>query len=81
MEWYVYILKCKDNSYYTGITKNIKKRIESHKSGKGSKYTKNRGPFQLVYKEKCTNHSTALKRENSIKKLKRIQKIILIKKN
>ena len=80
MEWYVYILKCKDTSYYTGITTNIEKRIESHRNGKGAKYTKSRGPFSLVYKEKCKDHSAALKRERSIKKLKKIQKDNLINK-
>ncbi len=74
-------MKCKDNSYYTGITNNIEKRIESHKSGKGAKYTKNKGPFRLVYKEECNNQSSALKREIAIKKLKRIEKNILIEKN
>ena len=80
MEWYVYILKCKDDSYYTGITKDVQKRIEAHNKGKAAKYTKSRAPFLLIYKEKCANHSEALKRENKIKKMKKIQKNELIHK-
>ena len=47
--WYVYILKCADNTFYTGITTNIKRRIHEHGTNKGAKYTKGRAPFSLVY--------------------------------
>ena len=51
MKWQVYIIKCSDDTYYTGITNNLNARIEAHNSGKGAKYTKNRRPVHLVYKE------------------------------
>lgn len=76
--WYVYILRCKDNTLYTGITTDVAKRLVAHRSGKGAKYTRGRTPLELVYQEVCENHSQALKREWEIKTLTRIQKEKLI---
>ena len=76
--WYLYILRCKDGSLYTGITTDVEKRFEVHSSGKGAKYTRGRGPLELVYREECGSHSDALKREWEIKALTREQKIQLI---
>ena len=76
--WVVYILKCSDNTYYTGITNNIKKRIQQHETNKGAKYTKGRGPFLLVYQDKCNNRGEASQKEFSIKKLTLSEKINLI---
>ena len=76
--WYLYILRCGDNTLYTGITTDVEKRFEAHQSGKGAKYTRGRGPLELVYREECGTHSDALKREAQIKKLSREQKRILI---
>ena len=67
--WCVYILKCSDNTYYTGITNNIKRRIQQHETNKGAKYTKGRGPFSLVYQDKCNNRAEASRKECAIKKL------------
>ena len=78
MKWQVYIIKCSDDTYYTGITNNLKARIEAHNSGKGSKYTKNRRPVHLVYKEEVPTKSESLKREIKIKKLSRKNKQLLI---
>ncbi len=78
--WYLYILRCKDDSLYTGITTDVEKRLEAHRAGKGAKYTRGRGPLELVYKEECGNHSDALKRELEIKRLPREDKLKLIKK-
>ncbi len=78
MDWTVYIVKCSDKTFYTGITNNIKLRLETHNSGKGAKYTKNRLPVILVYLERVDDKSNALKREMEIKKLNRSQKINLI---
>ena len=78
MNWYVYILECNDNSLYTGITNNLQKRITTHNSGKGAKYTKARLPVKLVYKETYRTKGDSLKREFEIKKLKRILKLNLI---
>ena len=76
--WYLYILKCKDGTFYTGITTDVEKRLEMHRSGKGAKYTRGRGPLELVYSETCENHSQALKREWEVKKLPKEQKMQLI---
>ena len=78
-KWYLYILRCRDNTLYTGITTNLEKRLESHRSGKGAKYTRGRTPLELVYREECENHSHALKRELAIKALTRTEKETLIK--
>ena len=77
---YVYILKCKDNTLYTGYTNDLNKRLKAHNEGKGAKYTKARRPCKLVYFEEYENKSEALSREYSIKKLKREDKIKIIKK-
>ena len=79
--WYLYILRCGDGSLYTGITVDVKKRLEAHRCGKGAKYTRGRGPLELMYSEKCGNHSDALKRELEIKALTREEKQKLIMQN
>ena len=79
--WCVYILKCSDNTYYTGITNNIKRRIQQHETNKGAKYTKGRGPFSLVYQNNCKNRSEASQKEYAIKKLTLTEKITLITTN
>lgn len=79
--YYLYILKCSDNSLYTGITNDLEKRMETHKSGKGSRYVSSRLPFSLVYTEKFEDRSAASKRENEIKSLNRIEKLELINTN
>ena len=78
MDWKVYIVKCSDKTFYTGITNNIKLRLETHNLGKGAKYTKSRLPVILVYLEPVDDKSSALRREMEIKKLNRSQKINLI---
>ena len=78
--WKLYILRCGDGSLYTGITTDVEKRLETQRSGKGAKYTRGRGPLELVYREECGDHSAALKRELEIKKLPREEKEKLIKK-
>ena len=78
--WKLYILRCGDGSLYTGITTDVEKRLEAHRSGKGAKYTRGRGPLEVVYTEDCGDHSTALKREWEIKQLSREEKENLIKK-
>ena len=77
--WKLYILRCADGTLYTGITTDVEKRLEAHRTGKGAKYTRGRAPLELVYREECGDHSTALKREIEIKKLTREEKEKLIK--
>lgn len=79
MNWYIYILRCGDGSYYTGITNNIKKRLQAHEDGDGAKYTRGRAPFTLVYREKCRNRGAASRREAEIKKLSHSEKASLAK--
>ena len=76
--WHLYILRCRNNTLYTGITTDVDKRFEAHASGKGAKYTRGRGPLTLVYREICGDHASALKREIEIKKLSRQEKELLI---
>ena len=68
---YIYIVRCKDGSLYTGYAKDIKQRIAKHNSGQGAKYTKIRRPVELVYQEMFNTKSEALKREYEIKTLTR----------
>jgi len=76
--WYLYILRCGDGTLYTGITTDVEKRLEVHRSGKGAKYTRGRAPLELVYRENCGSHSDALKRELAVKALTRQEKELLI---
>lgn len=76
---YVYILKCSDETLYTGWTTDLKKRIKTHNSGKGAKYTRGRTPVKLIYYEKYDDKLIAQRREREIKKLTRDEKIQLIK--
>jgi len=72
--WYLYILRCGDGSLYTGITTDVERRLETHRRGRGAKYTRGRGPLELLYREACGTHSDALKRELAVKKLTALQK-------
>ena len=73
------MLRCGDDSVYTGITNNLNKRIEAHMSGNGSKYLRGRLPVKLIHKENFLNRSDASKREIEIKKLQKKEKELLIK--
>lgn len=76
--FYVYMLRCSDDSLYTGWTTNLQKRLLAHNRGVGSKYTRARRPVAFVYFEKCESKSEALKREAEIKRLSRQEKLFLI---
>jgi putative endonuclease len=78
--WHVYIVRCSDGTLYTGITNDLKKRIEAHNSGKeGARYTRSRRPVKLIYSEQVESKSAAAKLEYQLKKLPRLKKIRLIK--
>ena len=77
-KWYVYLLRCKYDTIYCGITDDIPRRIAAHNAGKGAKYTRGRGPVELVYQEELETYSDALRREYAIKQLTRQQKRKLI---
>jgi len=72
--WFLYILSCNDGSLYTGITKDIARRIKMHQDGKASRYTRTRRPVQLMYQESCTNRTQALIREYTVKSYPRKKK-------
>ena len=76
--FYIYILKCSDNTLYTGFTVDLKKRVEVHNAGLGAKYTRGRLPVTLEYHEEFDNRSDALKREYEIKQYSRDYKLSLI---
>ena len=78
---YTYILRCSDNTLYTGWTNNLEKRLKDHNAGVGAKYTKPRRPVELIYFEEFETKEEAMKREYAIKKLSRLQKEFLIKKD
>ena len=75
-EWSLYIAECADGSYYTGIAKDVEKRIETHNSGKGSKYTATHAPVKLVFQEHQGDYSAALRREYQVKSLSKKRKIL-----
>lgn len=76
--WQLYLLRCGDGTLYTGIALDAQKRLLMHRRGKGAKYTRGRGPLELVYTETCPSHSAALKRELEVKAMTRQEKESLI---
>lgn len=79
--WYVYMLRCADGSLYTGITKDIERRVKEHNSSDrlAARYTRTRRPVILVWSEDHPDRSSALKREAQLKKCKRAFKEDLLK--
>ena len=78
MAWFVYMLCCADGSLYTGYTDDVQRRLSTHQSGKGAKYTRSRLPVELAYWEELPDKSAALRREAAIKRLSRERKLKLI---
>ncbi len=81
MTYFTYILLCSDDTFYTGYTTDIEKRIETHNSGKWAKYTRGRLPVRLIYSESYETEGRARRREYEIKQLSRNDKEILIRKS
>lgn len=79
MPYFVYLLRCADQSLYCGFTTDISKRLTMHAQGKASKYTRVRLPVKLVYHEEFSLRTRALKREYEIKQLSRAEKIELVR--
>jgi putative endonuclease len=73
-EWSLYILKCRDGTFYTGITNNLERRLKMHQDGKASRYTRTRGPVEMLYSEGCGDRSSALIRECEVKEWPRAKK-------
>lgn len=76
--WYLYILECNDGSFYTGITKDIERRLNEHNKGRASRYTRVRLPVRLLYQETCQGRAEALVRECKVKALSRKAKEELV---
>ena len=77
-KWFLYILECSDGSFYTGVTKDIKRRFKMHTSGKASRYTRTRLPVKLLYQETCKNRTDALVRECQVKSFPKEKKFALV---
>ncbi len=78
MAWFLYVVKCSDETLYTGITTDITRRLKEHNAKKGAFYTKNKTPVELVYQESMIDQSQARKREAAIKRLTRKEKLELV---
>jgi putative endonuclease len=78
VEWWVYVLRCRDGTLYTGVTTDLVRRLAQHNAGTASKYTRSRRPVAMVYREAAAGHGAALRREFAIKKLSRAAKDALI---
>jgi putative endonuclease len=80
MAYFVYLLECADRTIYTGITTDVARRLEEHRSGKGARYTRARGARRILYSERHRTRGAALKREAEIKRWPRAQKLALSEK-
>jgi putative endonuclease len=77
--WFVYILRCADGTFYTGITRDVGRRCRRHNEGTASRYTRSRRPVRLVYQERQPDQGSALRREAAIKAMSRGEKVALIR--
>ncbi len=78
--WFLYILRCENDTFYTGVTKDLKRRLKMHNDGKASRYTRSRRPVKMIYSENCKTRAEALIRECKVKALTRQGKKLLISK-
>lgn len=76
--WFVYVVRCRDGSLYTGISTDVQARVARHNAGSGARYTRARRPVRLLYIERKRNRSNALRREAAIKSLSRAEKLELL---
>ena len=80
MRWFVYLLRCGDDSLYCGMTNDVERRLEAHRRGVGARYTRGRSPLTLVHKERATDRGDALRKEAAWKRLSRDEKLARIAK-
>ena len=78
MAWHLYLLRCGDGTIYCGIALDVEARLAQHRAGKGAKYTRGRGPLELVHTEPCASKTNALRREREVKRMPRAAKLALI---
>ena len=79
MTWWVYLLRCGDGTLYCGVALDVAARLQQHEEGRGARYTRGRGPLELVFREACGTRSQALRREREIKAFSRAKKTALLK--
>jgi putative endonuclease len=79
MAWHVYLLRCGDGTFYAGTTNDLSRRFAAHESGKGARYTRGRGPLVLAWSEQVPDRPAALRREHQIKRLRRTEKLRLVR--
>jgi putative endonuclease len=77
LAWTLYLLRCGDGTLYCGIALDVEARLAQHRAGKGAKYTRGRGPLELVYAEPCASKPEALRRERAVKRMSRAAKLAL----
>jgi putative endonuclease len=77
-DWYLYVLKCRDGTLYTGITTDVERRLAEHRRGAGARYLKGRSPLMLLLQKKVGEKGLALKLENRVKRLSRAKKEQLV---
>lgn len=77
MPWHLYLLRCGDGTLYCGIALDVAARLQAHREGKGARYTKGRGPLELIHAEPCGTKGDALRREREVKALPRARKLAL----
>jgi putative endonuclease len=78
-KWYVYLLECRDGSYYCGITNDLPRRVQQHNDGKGAKYTRGRGPVKLLVSAPTDSRSSAQILEVVVKKKRKADKVAFLK--
>ena len=78
--WHVYMVRCADDSLYTGCTNDLPRRVAAHNAGKGARYTRSRGPVEVVWSVRVKDRSSALSREARVKQLSRAEKLVLVAK-
>jgi len=76
--WFVYLARCADGTLYCGIAKDVDARIADHDAGKGARYTRGRGPLEVLYVQRCAGKGAALSLEHAIKQLPRADKLALL---
>ena len=77
--WHVYMVRCADDSLYTGCTNDLVRRVDAHNAGKGARYTRSRRPVEVVWSVRVKDRSAALSREARIKQLSRVEKLKLVR--
>jgi putative endonuclease len=76
--WCVYLLRCGDGTLYAGMTNDLEARFKAHQAGRGARYTRGRGPLEVVHVQRCRGRSAALKREYALKRLSRSEKLAML---